>query len=287
LITQVKAKTLGQVLFPHGQVKVYTILLLLIGLVAAAFEGIFPSRFDLMDSPMWGNVLQDAAKNLGLVVCFGLAIAYLGQLVKAQTETVEKRLLGVALDKALSPTLLSAAMIDAVRIVSFGLLITLFARMSVHFGDNPVPITGQTLGVLLTGAALGSRLGVLTTVAYIAQGSSGMHVFAGGGYGLFWELASGGYLLGFVLTAFVVGFLVERGWDRGTRLLVAMLIGNILLYIPGLIQLSYFVGWDKTFAYGLYPFIPGDLAKLYIASLSVPTVWAVVNYRHWNRLTWK
>ena len=103
-------------------------------------------------------------------------------------------------------------------------------------------------------------------------------VYAGGGSGFVWDLASGGYIIGFIPAAYVVGFLCERGWDRRVWIILAMLAGNIVLYVPGLIQLSFFVPEGKVLELGLYPFIPGDLIKLYIASLTVPTAWALLRW---------
>ena len=168
---------------------------------------------------------------------------------------------------------------DVFLILAFSLINAGFARISIPLPFTPVPITGQTLAVLLTGAALGSRRGSLAMLAYLAEGSAGLPVFAGGGSGLFWTMASGGYLIGYVPAAFVVGLLTERGWNKGTWVLVAMLAGNMVLYVPGLIQLAFWVGWDRTLALGLYPFIPGDLVKLYIASLVLPSAWGILALR--------
>ena len=90
---------------------------------------------------------------------------------------------------------------------------------------------------------------------------------------------SGGYLIGFIPAAFLVGYLCERGWDRQVWIILAMLAGNVLLYVPGLIQLSLFVPDDKVFEYGLYPFIIGDMIKLYIAALAVPAAWKLLSLR--------
>ena len=166
---------------------------------------------------------------------------------------------------------------DLYLILAFSLIMAGFAQISIRLPFTPVPITGQTLGVLLTGAALGSRRGALAMLAYLAEGTGGLPVFAGGGSGLVWNMASGGYLIGYVPAAFLVGFLVERGWSKGAWVWLAMLAGNIVLYIPGLIQLAFWVGWDRTLPLGLYPFIAGDLAKLYVASLVLPSAWAIVN----------
>ena len=189
---------------------------------------------------------------------------------------------------------------DVALIVLFTLITVGAARISVHLPFTPVPITGQTLAVLLAGAVLGSKRGAAAMVLYAAGGSQ-LNMFAGGGDGIFhwqsgssgyligitsgtsglvWDLASGGYIIGFIPAAFVVGFLCERGWDTKSWIMVAMLAGNVVIYIPGLIQLSFFVPNDKLMVYGLYPFIPGDMIKLYIAAISVPIAWGILNLTH-------
>ena len=112
---------------------------------------------------------------------------------------------------------------------------------------------------------------------YLVAGAF-LPVYAGGGSGLFWTFASGGYIIGYIPAAFVVGFLCERGWDRRVQIILAMLAGNIVLYIPGLIQLAVFVPVDKVLQLGLYPFIPGDLIKLGIASVMLPTAWGMLRW---------
>ena len=181
----------------------------------------------------------------------------------------------------------SGILVDVALVLGFAFFTAIFAQIAIRFPGTTVPITGQTLAVLFTGAVLGSRLGMISTVMYLSMGAAGLHVYASGGFGLFWSLASGGYLVGFVAAAFLVGFLVERGWNRGALLLVAMLIGNIMLYIPGLLQLAFFVGWDKTLSFGLYPFIPGDLAKLYIAALLVPTAGQILQLGQRRPSIWR
>ena len=285
---QMRTRTLAKAISPKSSVHIYIGLILGLSALTAIFEALSPKSFDLIDPFSWGSFLKDAFKDLGIVVGFGAALAYLGQLVPTMAKGVfpsaHSRPSVVTL---LKPAPWSTLLDDAMRIIAFSLLITFFARISIHFGDNPVPVTGQTLAVLVTGAALGSRLGLLATLMYLAQGAAGLHVYAGGGFGLFWELASGGYLAGFVAAAFLVGFLVERGWDKGARLLLAMLAGNVMLYIPGLIQLALFFSWDKTLDFGLYPFIPGDLAKLYVASLLVTTAWTTLRIRRRELPLWR
>ena len=169
----------------------------------------------------------------------------------------------------------------AVVLVAAGsLLIALLAQLEIPL--LPVPITGQTFGVLLIGALLGGRLGAVTVLTYLAWGAIGLPVFAGGASGLA-RLAgpTGGYLLGFVLAAFLVGWLSERGWDR--RVLTtaaAMLLGTILIYVPGILWLSGFVGWDRVLELGLTPFLIGDLLKVALAALALPLAWKLVGSDH-------
>ncbi len=155
------------------------------------------------------------------------------------------------------------------------------AKISIPFW--PVPLTMQTLVVLSLGMAFGAKLGMATVLLYLAQGAVGLPVFSGTpekGIGLAYMLGTtGGYLIGFVLAAGVVGYLAERGWDRnpGTTLL-AMLLGNLIIYAPGLAWLGAVVGWDKPLlAWGLTPFLLGDAVKIVIAALALPGIWRLVN----------
>ncbi len=169
---------------------------------------------------------------------------------------------------------------DAVLIVGACLFTALLAQVKIPLGFTPVPITGQTFAVLLVGATLGSRRGAAAMLLYLIAGSW-LPFYAGGASGFVWSIASGGYIVGFIPAAYVVGWLAERGWDRKVWILVAMLAGNIILYLPGLLWLSRFVlpEWacGNTLNCGLYPFILGDLIKLYVASLLLPGGWALVN----------
>jgi biotin transport system substrate-specific component len=155
-------------------------------------------------------------------------------------------------------------------------LIAFLAQLEIPL--LPVPITGQTFGVLLIGAVLGSRLGTITVLTYIASGALGLPVFASGGSGVA-TLAgpTAGYLLGFVFAAFLVGWLSEWGWDR--RVLTtaaAMLFGTLIIYVPGVIWLSRFAGWDNVFALGIAPFLFGDLLKVVLAAIALPFGWKLI-----------
>jgi biotin transport system substrate-specific component len=163
-------------------------------------------------------------------------------------------------------------------------LVALSARFSHQFSFSTVPVTGQTFAVLLIGAAYGSRLGAATMIAYVGGGAVGLPVFAGGAGGVgAIATASGGYLFGFIIAAYIVGWFSERGWDRGRWILLPMLLGNAALYVPGVIWLHEqfrIVGtpitWQTAVDYGLWPFLAGDLAKLVVAALALPGAWSVV-----------
>ncbi len=139
----------------------------------------------------------------------------------------------------------------------------------------PVPITGQTFGMLLLGALLGSRLAGAAVFAYLLEGAMGLPVFADhlGGVAGFTQ-PSGGYLFGFWLGAVVVGWFAERGWDRSQWIVLPLLLGNALVYVPGLLWLRYYVGWGSLLDAGFWPFVAGDLAKLMTVTLVLPAGWA-------------
>jgi biotin transport system substrate-specific component len=159
-------------------------------------------------------------------------------------------------------------------------LLTLSAKIQVPF--YPVPMTMQTFAVLVIGIAYGWRLGAATLLLYLAEGAVGLPVFAGTpekGIGLAYMMGgTGGYLVGFVLAAAVCGWLAERGWDRNAvTTALAMLIGNIIIYIPGLLWLGAVFGWDKPILqWGLTPFLLGDVAKLVLAAATLPLVWKLI-----------
>ncbi len=156
---------------------------------------------------------------------------------------------------------------NLILIVGGSIVLALLSQVKVPL--LPVPITLQTFGVLLIGLSYGSRLGALTLAAYLAEGAAGLPVFAGGAGG-FQHLGgpTAGYLWGFLAAAWVVGYLVEQGWNRSILFLaLAALVGNIMLYVPGLLWLNYafLQSWEKTIAVGLVPFLLGDVIKLVLA----------------------
>ena len=161
--------------------------------------------------------------------------------------------------------------------------LTISAKVQIPF--YPVPMTMQTFVVLLTGIAYGTRLGVVTLLLYLGMGALGLPVFAGTpekGIGLAYMLGpTGGYLIGFVIAVAICGWLSERGWDRRpVTTATAMLAGNVLIYLPGLLWLGTVVGWDKPIVqWGLTPFLLGDLFKLLLAAGALPLVWRAIGRR--------
>ena len=174
----------------------------------------------------------------------------------------------------------TAWMRNAVIVFAGSLLLTLSAKLSIPF--PLVPMTLQTLVVLCLGMLLGPRLGVAAVLAYLAQGAIGLPVFAGTpekGIGLAYMLQhTGGYLIGYVFAAYTVGKLAQRHWDRSIlTTIAAMLIGNAVIYVFGLLWLGTLIGWDKpVLAFGLTPFLLGDLAKVLIAATILPGLWKLV-----------
>jgi biotin transport system substrate-specific component len=169
----------------------------------------------------------------------------------------------------------AGALDNAVLVVSASLVTALAAQLAIPLPWSPVPITGQTFAVLLSGAVLGARRAFLAQALYLAEGALGLPVFAGGAAG-FTQFAgpTGGYLLAFPFAAAATGALAERGWDRRfPTMMLAMLAGSAVVFALGLVGLSRFVRADALVAQGLLPFLPGDLIKASLASLAVPGAW--------------
>jgi len=172
-------------------------------------------------------------------------------------------------------------------LICFVIFETIFAQLRFFLPDNPVPVTMQTFGVLMMGSVLGWRLGLLTILSYVILGILGIPLFKGwhGGIGYFLG-ATGGYIIGFFIAVPIMGYLSQRGWTR-SKTLWAMLIGNMVIYIPALIWLSIGVEifgftWPKSgemLSQALYPFIIGDLLKMVFASLVTGLLWQIVDSR--------
>ena len=171
---------------------------------------------------------------------------------------------------------------DALLVCGGAALVALCAQISIHLGFTPVPITGQTFAVCLVGASLGAIRGVASLMLYFLIGIIGAPVYAHHDSG--WDVitsASGGYIVGFIAAAAVSGVLAEHKWDRRFSSSVgAMLTGNVVIYLVGLPWLAVVLNTnlEKTLEYGLYPFVPGDLFKLYCAAALLPAAWRGVKY---------
>lgn len=168
----------------------------------------------------------------------------------------------------------------AIAVVGFALLTAALAQLRFSLGFTPVPITGQTFGVLLAGGVLGSRLGAASQALYVVLGAIGLPFYSDGQGG--WDVATGstaGYLVGFVVAAFVVGRLAERGLDRRFETsLPAFAIGSAIIYTFGAAWLSVELdipvaaefGEPSALAYGVTPFLIGDALKVLLAAGLLP-----------------
>ena len=199
---------------------------------------------------------------------------------------------GVTIGDFLVPIRLSERLSARVRHVSLViadvLLIAVSAQVAIFVPGNPVPFTGQTFGVLLVGGALGFRRGLSAGLLYLAIGAVGLPVYAEGRHGI--EIisgATGGYLIGFVLAAALVGRLAELGWDRTIwGGIAAMLLGSVVIYalgVPWLAVTAYQGDLGRAVANGLLPFLPWDAVKLGLAAAAFPLAWWLVGRRPGDR----
>jgi biotin transport system substrate-specific component len=188
------------------------------------------------------------------------------------------------------------AMLWARRIVLVALgiaALAIAAKIKVPVWPSPVAISLGTFAVLTIGAAYGPRLGLATILGWMLIGALGFDVFQNSsaeknGIGYMMG-ATGGYLVGYVLAALALGFAARRGWDRSVGgMALALLVGNALIYVPGLLWLGYLIAnglfdpaayasvWDQTLAWGLAPFLIGDAIKLGLVALVVPGLWKLI-----------
>ncbi|MGR3802297.1 biotin transporter BioY [Marinibacterium profundimaris] len=175
----------------------------------------------------------------------------------------------------------AARRVSQVALVIAGIaLLAVAAKIRVPMW--PVPITMGTFAVLTIGAAYGARLGLATILGYLLIGALGFDVFAGSSAdaaGLTYMMGgTGGYLVGYVLATVALGYLAQRGWDRSAgKMALALLAGNVLIYVPGLFWLGTLYGWDQPILqWGLTPFLIGDAIKLALAAMIVPGAWKLV-----------
>ena len=166
---------------------------------------------------------------------------------------------------------------DLLLIVGGSLLVALFAQIEIPL--QPVPITGQTFAVLLVGAALGAKRGAAALAVYLVEGIAGLPFFSGGAHG-FSHLtgATGGYLIGFIAAAYLIGLLAERGLERSFRTsLIPFLAGTAIIYAFGVSWLAVVLGSLRdAVTLGLLPFLIGDAIKLVAAALALPAAWKLV-----------
>jgi len=172
---------------------------------------------------------------------------------------------------------LPTRLLQSLAVVVLGsLLLTLSAKIEIPL--QPVPFTFQSLVVLSLGVVFGPTLGLLTVLAYLAQGAMGLPVFAGTpekGIGLAYMVGpTGGYLVGFAVATYVTGWLARAKWDRNIlTMALAMVIGNVIIYAFGVMHLSSLIGYDKAVEFGLKPFIAFDLIKIVAAAIVIPSLW--------------
>jgi biotin transport system substrate-specific component len=169
---------------------------------------------------------------------------------------------------------------DALLVLAGTAFVALAAQVSIPLGFTPVPLTGQTFAVVLVGAALGSVRGAASLMLYLVVGIAGVPVYAQHKHG--WTVfsgATGGYIVGFVAAALLTGWLAERHWDRRfSTSLGAMLTGNVVIYALALPWLHHdlHASWATTLEDGLYPFVAGDMIKVYLAAAALPGAWKLV-----------
>ncbi|WP_067140580.1 biotin transporter BioY [Oceanivirga salmonicida] len=156
------------------------------------------------------------------------------------------------------------------------LFLSLMSQIKIFLPFTPVPITGQTLAVILIGLSFNRYQSAIIIITYILAGELGLPVFAGFKTGLLFS-PSGGYIIGFLFSTQVAAYLSEKGWTKSTiKLILSFIIANAVIYIAGLAQLSAYVPEGKLLATGLYPFILGDILKLFIAFGLIKQVWRIV-----------
>jgi len=165
---------------------------------------------------------------------------------------------------------------NGLLVLAGSLLIAILAQIAVPIG--PVPISGQTLGVLLVAAVMGPKRGAGAVALYVAEGAAGLPVFAGGRAGIAVLIGpTGGYLIGFLAAAVVVGALCRAGMDRRPMTTyVTMIAGSAVIYLFGVLWLAQFTGWSSVLQFGVIPFLFGDALKAAIATVALPLAWSFV-----------
>ena len=174
----------------------------------------------------------------------------------------------------------SSFLTDVLLVLAGTGFVALAAQVKISLSFTPVPITGQTFAVVLVGASLGALLGLASLGLYLFVGALGAPIYAEGQGG--WDVLTGptgGYIVGFCCAAALVGWMAQQRWDRRFNSAVAaMLTGNVVIYLFGLPWLAREIGTglEGTLEAGLYPFVVGDLLKVYLAAALLPSAWKLV-----------
>lgn len=194
----------------------------------------------------------------------------------------------VLADLIVQPTTRVRAIVrDVLLVVGFALLTAAAAQIEIQLGFTPVPLTGQTFAVLLSGAVLGMRRGALSQLVYWMAGLTGLPFYSGGAGG--WKSGTGatlGYLVGFIVAAGAIGYLAEKKQDRNfATSLPAMLLGSTLIYTCGAawlttyLNIGFATGETNAISLGDAPFLVGDVIKALLAAACTTGVWAAINKR--------
>jgi len=164
--------------------------------------------------------------------------------------------------------------------IAGSILLALLSRIRIILPFSPVPITGQTFGVLLLALLLGRNMAFFALTFYVLEGISGMPVFAFGGGPAYLLGPTGGYIIGFLIASYIVGALSDRGWGKHFFLcLFAVIIGEFCIFIPGVLHLLFFLPADKILGAGLFPFISGEIMKIFLLFALYPSLWKLTG-RH-------
>ena len=175
------------------------------------------------------------------------------------------------------PLARSSRMAQVLLVIAGTTLLAASAKVQVPFW--PVPMTMQTFVVLLLGIAYGPRLGFITGALYLVEGALGLPVFAKGAGMAYLMGPTGGYLFGFVVAMGICDLLAKRGWSQTVLgMLGVMLVGQILIFAPGVLWLGAVIGMDKAITLGLTPFIAAEVFKVALAAATVPLVWRAVRH---------
>lgn len=160
-------------------------------------------------------------------------------------------------------------------VIGGSLLLALSSKLQIPM--PPVPFTMQSYVVLVLGMAMGARLASMTVLLYLFEGAIGLPVFSSGGGLPYFLGPTGGYLVGFLMPATAVGYLADKGMDKRLwQASLAMAIGTVLLFIPGILWLAYLFDWQTALTTGLFPFWFGMIAKLMLGAMTLPMAWKLV-----------